>query len=164
MNNIFPKTINNEFKGSKIAIVIFFLINTIKFLMGLNISGLNPLISNIKILKEVDGIPLDEFPKNAAQLIIDSSANWALLMLIISLLGFVVLFRYRSMLPILFLIYFLEQIGRQFQNLIAKFNAPPAPFEFSLAAMINYGLTSFLLIGFILSIYRPFNFKMQKKS
>lgn len=161
MDKLFPKIIDNNYQGSKIAIIIFFVVNIIKFLMGLNISGLNPFIDNVHILKEVDKIPLDDFPQKASQLIIDSSASWALLLLIMSILGFLILIRYRAMLPIMFLTYLLEQIGRQFLNYSEKFKNSDFVFELSMANMINFGLSFMLLLGLILSIYRPFKNKIQ---
>ncbi len=155
MNRIFPKNIDNNYQGSKIAIAILAIITIVKLLMGINIGGFNPLVSTKEILTSVDAIPLDTYPLEASRTIISMAQSWGLDMLILSLLSILIMFKYRAAIPIMFLIYLSENCIREAPALIRILGNFFAGTTLSTAAMINLSLIVFLFVGLILSIYNP---------
>jgi hypothetical protein len=155
---IFPKQFDNTYRGHWLAIWILVPVVLVKLIMGVNVAGLDPLISNIDILKSADRVPLDTFGAEAASLVVFLYASWALGLLLLSLLAIVVLFRYRAMIPLMYLLLSIEQIGRKgllLINPIVRANHIVRAVEtggFSIGALLNWGLTAALVIGFLLSL------------
>ncbi len=155
LNRLFPKQIDNNYQGSKIAIVILALITIVKMLMGINIGGFNPFIPTEYILSHVDGVPLDTYPMEAGQTIISMAQSWGLDMLILSLLSVLIMVRYRSAIPIMFIIYLSENFIRELPSLVKIFDQLLSGIALSMAAIINISLIALLFVGLILSIYKP---------
>ncbi len=153
LSRIFPKQFDNNYSGSKIALFIFAPIVLFKAIMGFNIGGLNPLISAKHILEKVDGVPISTYPIEAANSVIFSSMAWGMMLLTLCLISIIALFRYRSMIPILFLALLFEQIGRKWIG-HKLYQTPLFDFtDLSTAATINWALTFALLIGFAISLF-----------
>jgi hypothetical protein len=154
INRIFPLQFDNNFRGSKIALFVFAPIIIFKGIMGFNIGGLNPWISASHILEEIDQIPLSTMPSQLANNILFSSMAWGILLLLLCILGMIALFRYRTMIPMLFLFLLTEQIGRRWIN-FQLYQAPLIDLhDLSAAAIINWSLTILLMVGFALSLSR----------
>jgi hypothetical protein len=162
LGRIFPKQFDNDYRGHWLAIWIFVPVVLVKLIMGANVAGLDPLISNVDILKTSDGIPLDTFGPEAASLVVFLFASWALGLLLFSLLALLALIRYRAMIPLMFLVLSIEQIGRKgllLINPIVRAVEHPhlravATEGISTGALINWGLTAGLVIGFLLSLHQ----------
>ena len=156
-SHIFPKQFDNTYHGNWLAIWIFVPIVLVKLIMGVNVAGLDPLISNIDILKTADRVPLDTFGAEAASTVIFLYASWALGLLLLSLLAIVALVRYRAMIPLIYLLLTIEQVGRKGLLLINPIVRAPIVGAgetggISIGTLINWGLTAGLLIGFLLSL------------
>ncbi len=152
LHRLFPKQFDNTYRGSIAAIVILAPLLLMKLVIGFNIAGFNPWVSNRHILMSVDGIPLDTFSSAAASEIVFSSAAWGLGLVILGLLGVLALVRYRSMIPLMFVFLAIEQIGRK---AIAIINAPPAAPEggaLAMGALINWAFLAAILLGLALSL------------
>jgi hypothetical protein len=85
-------------------------------------------------------------------------ASWALGLLLLSLLAFVVLIRYRAMIPLMYLLLLIEQIGRKGLLLINPIVRAPIVRAvetggISIGTLLNWGLTAGLVIGFLLSLH-----------
>ena len=119
LGRIFPKQIDNDYRGYKLAIWLLVPIVLLKFFMGLNVAGLNPWISNRFVAKTADGIPLETFGAEAASTVMFLFASWGLILLVLSLLGIVVLIRYRAMVPLMYLLLSIEQFGRMGISLVS---------------------------------------------
>jgi hypothetical protein len=152
LSRIFPKQFDNTYRGHWLAIWIFVPVVLVKLIMGVNVAGLNPLISNLDILKTADGVPLDTFGAEAASTVVFLFASWALGLLLLSLLAIVVLIRYRAMIPLMYLLLSIEQIGRKALLLINPIVRAVETEGISFGAFINWGLTAALVIGFVLSL------------
>lgn len=150
-SRIFPKNLNNEYRGTLFGLIIFAIITLIKLLMGFNISGLNPFISAEYILQKVDGIPLDTMPEIAAHAVIGSSQAWAILMLLLALSDILALIRYRSMIPLLFCFHLCDHLFRKY------FEISKSGFDISkpmgMGDIINWVLIFALIIGLISASY-----------
>ena len=113
MSNLLPKRIDNGYRGHALAIWLLIPIVLMKLAMGVNVAGLNPWISSRFVLQNADGIPVDTFPTEAGAAVVFLFASWGLALLVINLLGVVVLIRYRAMIPLVYLLLSIEQIGRK---------------------------------------------------
>ena len=161
LGRIFPKQFDNTYRGHWLAIWIFVPVVLVKLIMSVNVAGLNPLISNVEIVKTADRIPLDTFGPEAASLVVFLFASWALGLLLFSLLALAALIRYRAMIPLMNLVLSIEQIGRKgllLINPIVRAVEHPhvgavATEGISAGVLINWGLTAGLVIGFVLSMH-----------
>lgn len=142
---LLPKSLDNNYRGHKLALWIFGL-----FVLMKCVIGTNSIINGRLVMTGADGIPLDTYPSAAAQSFV---ALWALLGLshiILGLLGIFALVRYRSMVPFLFALLLLQHLGGrlilQFIPLI-RIGAPPA-------ATVNLIQLSLLILGLALSLWR----------
>ena len=152
LSRIFPKQFDNNYSGSKISLFIFAPVVIFKTIMGFNFSGLNPFIDARHILEQIDGVPLSSYPIDAANSIVFSYTSWGMMLLSVCLIGLIALFKYRSMIPLLFLALLFEQIGRKW-NGHKLYQSPLFDLtDLSAAAMINWALTIALLLGFALSL------------
>lgn len=161
LSRLFPKQFDNNYQGSKLAIWLLVPIVLVKAVMGVNVAGLNPLISNREVLTTADRIPLDTFGAEAASLVVFLFASWALGLLLLSLLGIVVVLRYRAMIPLMFLLLSIEQIGRRILLLVNPIVWTARTEGISAGALINWGLTAALVIGFALSLAKTDQAKPQ---
>lgn len=152
LSRLFPKQIDNTYWGSTFAIVLLVPILLMKFVMGLNVAGLNPWVSNRYIAETVDRIPLETFGAEAASTVMFLFASWGLVLFVLSLLGVVVLIRYRAMVPLLFLLLLIEQSGRMWIALAAPIVKAVKSEGISTGALINWGFVAALAIGFVLSL------------
>lgn len=152
MSRLFPKQFDNAYRGSWIAVWIFAPILLMKLVMGMNVAGLNPWVSNRFVIERADGIPIDSFGAEAASVVMFLFASWGLGLLLLCLLGVAVVLRYRSMLPFALLLMTIEQVGRKAIALTQPIIKPEVSDGISASALINYGLSAGLLIGLVLSL------------
>ena len=142
---IFPKQFDNTYRGSRLAVWLLVLILLAKFAMA----G-NSLINTRWILQSADRIPLDTYGPGADAVVMLFAAL-ALCHLLLVLLSFVVLIRYGAMIPLIYLLLSIEQIGRKaivLMNPVIRSGASGLPID------INVLIAALLLIGFALSLYR----------
>jgi hypothetical protein len=145
---IFPKQIDNTYRGYKTAIVVLFLVAGLKATQG-TMSMLNAR----QTITGADGIPLDTFSPESAQVIVRLFTLAGLNLLILPLLSLIVLVRYRGMIPLLLLIW----VGFQLASRVVVLLVPSANAGggMSGAALVNLGILMLTLIGFGLSVSTP---------
>ena len=107
LNRILPPTIDNNYKGNKIALWFFYLITAVTVVR-----------SCIHILKDDGGaqsiatIPLDTFTEAGADVVILIFAYWGLSQLMFGIIQVIVAFRYKSLIPLMYLMLVIEWAGR----------------------------------------------------
>ena len=152
LGRLFPKQIDNNYQGYWVAVWLLVPIVLMKFAMGLNVAGLNPWISNRKIAETADAIPLESFGAQAASNIMFLFASWGLILFVLSLLGIIVLVRYRAMIPLFYLLISIEQFGRwgiaQANPIVESVKTDAIP----TGVIINWGFMAALAVGFALSL------------
>lgn len=158
---LFPKQIDNTYQGYALAIWLFVPLVLVKLLMGLNVAGLNPWVSNRYIAQSFDLIPLDTFSAEAASTVMFMFAAWGLALFVLSLLGVVVLIRYRAMIPLIYLLLAIEQFGRRGILTMSPVERAVEIHGITAALLINWGLMAALAIGFGLSLAAPIKAKSQ---
>ena len=144
-DKLLPRPIDNSYSGSKSALWLFGLIVFVHILQSVMV-----LFNGYSTAQSADGIPLETYPAAAAQTILAIFMIASLRRLIISLMCAVVLFRYRSAVPLMFVALGLNYLGGQ---LILQFvpvvrvGTPPGV----IMNLIMFGLT---VVGLALSLWR----------
>lgn len=141
---LFPRPIDNRYSGSKIALWLFGLIVFVGTIQSVMV-----LVKGQMVARSADGIPLENYPAAAAETILAIFMVSSLRRLIISLICAVVLFRYRSAVPLMFVVLGLTYLGGQaiFQFVpIVRVGTPPGVFM----NLIMFGLT---IVGLALSLW-----------
>jgi hypothetical protein len=144
-DKLLPQPIDNTYSGSKIALWLLGLIVFVHILQSVLV-----LVNGYSIAQSADGIPLENYPAAAAQTILAIFMTASLRRLIISLICAVVLFRYRSVVPLMFVLLGLNYLGGQmiFQFVpIVRVGTPPGV----VMNLIMFGLT---IVGLALSLWK----------
>jgi len=144
-DDVLPKSLDNTYRGHKLALWLFGFLVLMK-----SVIGLNSIFNGAAVMSTADGIALNTYPAAAAQNLV---ALWALIGLahvVIGVMGVVVLIRYRSMVPLMFVLLLLQHFGGrligQFHPIV-RTGAPPA-------SAINAALLTVMIVGFALSLWR----------
>ena len=138
-----PRSIDNNYRGYKIALWLFALLLFMKITMSLNC-----IFNGYSIATSADGIPLDTFTHACAQMIVSDFALWGLAQLMICVIGVIVLIRYRSAVALMFAVLLFEQLGRKLilQFLpIMRTGTPPGFY-------VNLILFALMFVGLALSL------------
>jgi hypothetical protein len=101
------------------------------------------------VARGADGIPLDAYPPDAAQTAVALFAQGALWRLFIALLCVLVLVRYRSAVPFMFVVLALGFLGSQLLLRLVPFvrvGAPPGPY-------VNLATFALMVVGLALSLW-----------
>jgi hypothetical protein len=145
LDRLLPRPIDNRYSGSKIALWLLGLIVFVHIVQSVLV-----LFNGYSTAQSADGIPLETYPAAAAQTILAIFMLASLRRLIISLVCAVVLFRYRSVVPLMFVLLGLNYLGGQliFRFVpIVRIGTPPGV----IMNLIMFGLT---IIGLALSLWR----------
>ncbi|GAB3359541.1 hypothetical protein [Lysobacter tyrosinilyticus] len=103
---IFPAVVDNRFRGYAPALWLFVPLALMKLALGVA-----HIVRADGGAQSVSTIPLDTYPAGAAQNIIGLMARMGLEQFLLGLVFFVVLLRYRALLPLMYLIAVLHFIG-----------------------------------------------------
>lgn len=151
-NRIFPKVIDNTYRGHWLGLVLFVLVIVLR-----TTQGINSMVITRSVITGADAIPLDTFSQPAANTLISVFALLGVSSVIVSLIGLIALVRYRAMIPLLFLVIFVSQIGGRLILLIypiarsadlsMNYAGQPIGFWFNLGVMAVTGIGCFLAIA-----------------
>lgn len=140
---LFPPILDNAYRGSKIALWLLGLVVGLKATQSLAI-----FFNGHRTAIDADGIPLDTYPAAASQTILALFAMGSLWRLLVCVAGVVVLWRYRSAVPLMLALfltqYLASQLLLQFVPLV-HVGTPPGP-------VINLVLAALMLVGLVLSL------------
>lgn len=107
LERLFPPTANNDYRGHWLALWVFVPITVVTLVRsGIHIFRADGGAQSIAT------IPLDTYSDPAATAVILVFALWGLSQLLLGLLYGVVLFRYRALVPLMYLTLILEYCGR----------------------------------------------------
>ena len=145
MDTLFPRVADNRYPGQRPGLWMFALM-LLKIAMGLNVMLNAPLVA-----RSADGVPVDTFTVPAAAAFSFVFAAWGLGQFVLGLATLVVLVRYRSLVPLAFLFLLIEQIGR----MVLRVRWPIDRIATAPGTGINVALTTIMILGFVLSLWRP---------
>ena len=123
----------------------------IKLLQGANVAGLFGPGNTREVLEGVDRVPLASFPAEAATHLVFSFAAWGLGIFLLGLLAVVALLRYRAMIPLVYLLLLIEQLGRKLQSMV-HLGRPFVSLDPSPANVINWVFLVVIVLGFLASL------------
>lgn len=138
-DKLLPQPIDNKYSGSKIALWLFGFIVFIHILQSVLV-----IVNGYSIAQSADGIPLQTYSPDAAQTILALFILGSLRRLIISLMCAVVLFRYRSAVPLMFVVLGINYLGSQlvfhFVPLVRVGTPPGVVMNFIMFVLTTVGL------------------------
>ena len=139
-----PKSADNHFRGRKAALVVLGFVLLIRTIMSVG-----SIVNGYNTATTADGIPLDKYPPDAAQTVLSLFGLTAMSNILICLIGFVILMRYRTLVPFMFGILLLQQLSRyvfmQFLPIV-RVGAPPGP-------MMHVIIITLVVSGLALSLW-----------
>ena len=145
IKRFFPQHIDNTYRGRKLALFLFGLVVAVRIAQSVLI-----IVNGHSIAQSADGIPLETYPAAAAQTIVAILAISSLYRLIIALMCVVVLVRYRSAVPMMFVVlglsYLAGQLILQFIPMV-RVGTPPGV----VVNLLMFGLT---IVGLALSLWK----------
>ncbi|HYI11229.1 MAG TPA: hypothetical protein VEK57_19390 [Thermoanaerobaculia bacterium] len=145
LNRIFPERIDNHYRGHKLALWFFVPVT----LMKIGISMVHIFYADGGG-QSISKMPLDAYPAGATQNVVALYARMGVDQLILGLLFVLVLFRYRAMIPLMYLVAVTHYIA-----LKAIASAKPiAAAGRSSAGTMALILTFLTVTGFVLSLLR----------
>ena len=143
--SLLPRTIDNTYQGRKLALWIFGLVVVMRALQSIMI-----IFNGYYTARNADGIPLETYPAAAAQTILALFALASLWRLIVSIIGVIVLVRYRRAIPFMFLVLASTFLGAQLVTWfipLVRVGRPPGV----IVNLVLFGLT---VLGFVLSLWK----------
>ena len=152
LSRIFPKQIDNNYDGNKLAIWLLVPIVLLRALIGFN-----SIFFTRTVATSADGLPLDSFTAAGAQTVLALFALLCLFSLLLALLGLVVLVRYRAMIPFLYLFLLIQEVGNK-AIVLANPVARSASSDTQAGSVIVLAILAMTFVGFVLSLTRGVNF------
>ncbi len=140
---LLPRHIDNSFRGPRLAVWLFVLILLMKTAQSIAI-----LFGGASVIMGADGVPLDTYSSPAAQTVVSLWAHLGFLRLLICLLGLLVLIRARSLLPFMFGLLALHDVGR----LVVFHYLPIVRVGTPIGPTVNALLMALTIVGLVLSI------------
>lgn len=140
---LLPRSINNDYSGTRIALGFFVLLTATTL-----VRSLIHMVAPDGGAQSIAGIPLDAFTENGAAAVIHIFALWGLSQLIVGIIYVVALVRYRSLIPLLYLLGVVEYAVR----LIMSFAKPVHTEGTAPGGVANYILVPLLIVMLVLSL------------
>src|SRR6056297_2599092 len=146
IERIFPKTLNNDYKGYKIALYVFFALTALTLWRSQH-----HLLAADGGAQSIATIPLDTFTTPGAAAVIGVFGLWGLSQLIIGIVYLVVSLRYRAMIPFMYLL-----VVEYFMRAVYIPSAKPIPTAGTApGATGNWPLMIIAFIMLVLSVIPP---------
>jgi hypothetical protein len=143
LEKLFQKTVDNNYRGLSIARWVF---------VAMTVLTISRSLAHIFLpdggAQSIATIPLDAFSSDASAVVIGMFAQWGLTQLMFGLLYVIVLWRYQSLIPLMWLFVALEWTGR----LLVGFAKPFETVGTAPGAIGNYILIPLALIMLALSL------------
>ncbi len=148
---LLPRQIDDDFRGQVVAIWLLVPVVLAKFLQGANVAGLLGTGKSRQVLESADRVPVSSFPADAASQLVFSFSAWGLGIFVLGLLGIIVLLRYRAMIPLMYVLLLIEQLGRKALSTV-HLGRPFLSMDPSPANIINWTFLSLIVVGLLLSL------------
>ncbi|GAB5557693.1 MAG: hypothetical protein SchgKO_19060 [Schleiferiaceae bacterium] len=140
---ILPKTIDNEYRGNRLALYVFYAITAMTI-----VRSLIHLLATDGGAQSIATIPLDQYPEGAASSLIHIFSEWGLSQLIMGIFYLLVAVRYKSLVSLMYVFIFLEYSGRW----ILAYAKPLETLETAPGMVGNYIFVPLSLIMLYLSL------------
>ena len=144
LNPIFPRQADNAYRGQRLELWLLGVVILLRLIMGANST-----FNTYRIATTADGIPVDSYPAAAAQTILSMFAALGLNYLLWALFAIIVLIRYRTLVPLTFLLLLTGLLARRVQSFflpVPIVGAPPAK-------TVGLVLITIMVAGLALSLW-----------
>lgn len=146
LRRIFPRQFGNEYHGHRLALVLLWIITGFKTIMAYN-TAINTRYGAV----HADGIPVDSYSTEAGIMVLNIFAKLGNMHFILVAISLMALIRYRSMVPLIYLILVYEYLSRALLSTL-WLDVPFLQLASSKAGAIVQSLFVAMVIGFILSL------------
>ncbi len=143
---ILPNSIDNTYNGHKIALYLFYVITFITVTRSLI-----HMFSPDGGAESIATIPLGSYSEGASHVIIHIFSEWGLSQLIMGILYIIVLNKYRSFIPLMYVFLLLEYSGRLFLGTMKPMETLSTP----PGAYLNYIMIPLSILMIYLSTRQP---------
>lgn len=143
---LFPTQLDNNFRGWRLAIWLFVPIILLK-----TVIGVNSIVDPHRVASTADGIPLDSYGAAGAQAVVALFVLLGMWQLILALIAFVALIRYRAMIPFLYLVLLVQMLANRGLDYLHPI-APAAASGVSPGTFVSLGLLAATVLGLVLSV------------
>jgi len=140
---LFPNSIDNDYKGNMAPMYLFYVVTAFTI-----VRSIIHLVSPDGGAQSIATIPLHLYSKDASDTIIHMFSEWGLSQLLFGLFYIVVLIKYKSLIPLMYLFLVLEYSTR----LLLSFYKPFALEGQAPGGIGNYILVPLFILMFILSL------------
>ena len=138
LNQLLPATIDNTYTGRKLGLWLLAIVLAVKLLQIAIV-----FVDGPGVVGSADGIPLDTFSAGAAQTVVAAFIGMGISRLLIVILCAIVLLRYRSAVPFVFLLLALHDLARELVLQQVRTGTPIGPYvNWALFVLILAGLAS----------------------
>jgi hypothetical protein len=145
ISGLLPQPADNAYRGHPGALWLFGLLVAAKLAIAVN-----TMFRGSTVAQTADGIPLDTFAPDAAQTVVSLFGLLGVLTFTLCVLCVVVLVRYRSLIPFMFVVLLFEYGARKL--FLQAMPIPRTGAEPGL--VINLVLVGLMLIGLVLSLMK----------
>ncbi|MGI9250089.1 MAG: hypothetical protein ACR2PR_02680 [Pseudohongiellaceae bacterium] len=143
--SVLPKVIDNNYQGSKLSLYLFYFLTIVTLWRSQH-----HLLAEDGGAQSIATIPLDLFSSDAATTIVGIFSLWGLSQLLLAFVYLLVAIRYRSLIPLMYVIVIAEYMGRMaigsWKPVVTLGDAP--------GALVNLPLVIVCMVAFLGSIYR----------
>ena len=144
LNRIFPRQFDNTYRGHWLGLWLFIPVMLVK-----GIQSVDTILLTRLVAVGPDAIPLDRFGAACTETVLSLFALMGMCLLILPLQSIVVLIRYRSMIPFMYLSLLVVLIGSraiQFVHPLARSSTLPY------GVIMNLAILAVAVLGFVLSL------------
>lgn len=107
LNKILPTSITNTFSGKKIALYIFIIITLITI-----VRSIIHIVAADGGAQSIAGFPIDTYSADASKLVVLIFSMWGLSQLLMALVYVAVLIKYKSLIPLMYVLIITEYVAR----------------------------------------------------
>ncbi len=144
LNPLLPRRVDNTYGGFAPAVWLLALLVLMKLAVALGC-----IFNGHTAASSADGIPIDTFGAAGARTVLAMFANWGVSQVVICALGVLVLLRYRALVPLMFTLLLLEQLGRKVVSVAMPIPRTGAP----AGSMVNLVFLGLMIAGLALSLW-----------
>lgn len=144
-NILFPKIVDNQYKGHKIVVLLLGL-----YILKSFVAGFIHMFASDGGAQSIASVTLDIFTQGGSNSVITMFGLWGMEQVVIGLIVLVIVWRYKSLTSFAWSIYALEYLGR----FLARFYTPGLSTDHTPpGAIIDIVLVPVAIFMFIFSIY-----------
>jgi hypothetical protein len=151
LSRLFPKQFDNDYRGYWVAVVLFVVVVALRVVQAVDV-----IVITEMVMKGADGIRIERFDPEAAQ---TAKALFSLLGVqgfILPILCFIALLRYRSMIPLMFVILLLQSLAGRIMITLRPVSMTPNEAEvfmgISIGLAFSLAVWAMTILGLVLSL------------